>query len=266
MRRAIPLLMLAVLSVVPSGCATFAKKPDTPADRQTAEELERDPAPCNERCYLLVFGAQTDPRQAKYTHSWATVVKVVDQGSGQPPYIEAHTISWMPATLDIDPMSFRVECGTDLDLCTTIHDVLRHDERISLWGPYQLRTGLYRKFRIQKDFVDSGAIGYQCIDTVGEAARNGNGSNCIHAITDLDSHFDRGGYPLWRFGEQASEYIVNQIVARDGFIDPCTKHEWLLGPLGIADCPIVKRDWDQRKVNIIRRRIKFREFWWPKAR
>jgi hypothetical protein len=261
MGRAIPMLMLAILTVVPSGCATFAKKPDTPADDYKAQELERDPAPPNEHYYLLMFGSQSDPKKAKYTHSWATVVKVVDRGQGQPPCIQADTISWMPATLDIDPMSFRVECGTDLDLCTTINEMLKHDERISLWGPYQLRTGLYRKFLLQKEFMDSGKIGYQCVDTVGEAARNGNGSNCIHAITDLDSQFDRGGYPLWRFGEQASAYVVNQIVARDGFIDPCTKHDWLLVALGIADCPLVRRDWDERKVEIIRRRSEFRKLW-----
>ena len=253
--------MLACLAVAPSGCATFAKKPDTPADKVKFEELDRIPVPPNEHYYLLVFGSQSDPRQAKYTHTWATAVRVVDQGPGLPPCIEPHTISWMPATLDIHPEHHEVECGVDLDLCTTINEMLKHDERISLWGPYELRAGLYRKLLIQKEFIDSGRIGYQCVDTIGEAGREGNGSNCIHALTDMDARFDRGGYPLWRFGEQASAYIVNQIVARDGFVDPCTKQDWLLSPLGIADCPIVKRDWDRRKVAIIRRRIAFRDLW-----
>jgi len=265
MRRTIPLLMLAILAVSPSGCAAFAKKPDTPADNYRVAELERDPAPPNERYYLLVFGSQSEPKKAKYTHSWATAVKVVDQGAGQPPCIDARTISWMPATLDINPYQFRVECGTDLDLCTTINEMLKNDERISMWGPYEVRTGFYRKFLLQKEFMDTGKVGYQCVDTVGEAARKGNGSNCIHAISDMDSTFDRGGYPLWRFGEQASEYLVNQIVARDGFSDPCTTHDWLLCPLGIADRPIIKREWDARKVAIIRRRIEFRKLWRPNS-
>ena len=258
MRRAIPMLMLAILAVAPSGCAAFAKKPDTPADDQRAQDLERDPAPPNEQYYLLIFGSQSEPKKAKYTHSWATAVKVVDQGPGQQPCIEAHTISWMPATLDIHPMHFRVECGTNLDLCTTVNEMLKHDEHISLWGPYQLRTGLYRKILIQKAFMDSGRIGYQCVDTIGEAARKGNGSNCIHAMTDMDATFDRGGYPLWRFGEQASEYVVGQIVARDGYIDPCTTHDWLLSPLGIAGCPICQRTWDPVKVEKIRRKLERR--------
>jgi hypothetical protein len=206
----------------------------------TAEDLERDPAPPNERYYLLVFGSQSRPLRPKYTHSWVTGVRVVDQGPGQAPLVEAATISWMPATLDIHPLRFRVEPGVDLDLCTTIREVRKNDERISLWGPYELRRGLYRKLVIQREFMDSGRIGYQCIDTVGEA-RRGCGSDCIHAITDCDARYDRQAYPLSRFGERASEHMVEQIWERGGFINPCATHDWLLGPLGIADCPIEKR-------------------------
>lgn len=237
------------------GCAALAVKPPTPADDMLAEELEREPAPPNERYYLLVFGSESDPKKAKFTHTWATAVKVTDQCAGAPPMVEAHTISWMPATLDIHPLRFRVEPGVNLDLCTTIREMLATGQNITLWGPYQLRNGLYRKALIQKEFMESGRIGYQCIDTVGEAARNGNGSNCIHAITDCDTKFDRGGYPLSMFGNAASQHVVEQIVARDGFIDPCTTHEWLLGPLGIADCPIRKGDYDERRVERLRRRV-----------
>jgi hypothetical protein len=235
-----------LLAMCLSGCAALAVKPPTPADDLKAEELEREPAPPNERYYLLIFGSQSEPKRAKYTHTWATAVRVADCGPGQQPIVEAHTISWMPATLDIHPARLRVEPGTNLELCTTIREMLCNDERISLWGPYELRTGLYRKFLIQKAFMESGQIGYQCIDTVGEAARKGNGSDCIHAITDCDTQFDRGGYPLRRFGDRASEHIVHQVWTRGGFIDPCTTHDWLLGPLGIADCPIERRTYDRR--------------------
>jgi len=252
---------LLALTMIAAGCAALAVKPPTPADDVRAEELEREPAPPNERYYVLIFGSQSEPKRAKYTHTWATAVKVVDQGAGAAPIVEAHTISWMPATLDIHPLRFRVEPGTNLDLCTTISEMLKNDERISLWGPFQMRTGLYRKFLIQKEFMDSGRIGYQCIDTVGEAARKGNGSDCIHAITDCDSQFDRGGYPLRKFGDRASEHIVDQANWRHGFIDPCTTHDWLLGPLGIANCPIKKVCYDPSKQPPlrVRRRIEAAE-------
>jgi hypothetical protein len=233
----------AVVLAASCGCAATAVRPPTPAAEVRVEDLEREPAPPNEHYYLLVFGSQSEPLRPKYTHSWVTNVRVVDNGPGQPPLVEAYTISWMPATLDIHPLRFRVEPGVDLDLCTTIREMRNNGERISLWGPYEIGVGLYRKLRMQKDFMDSGRIGYQCIDTVGEA-RHGCGCDCIHAITDCDSQYDRQEYPLSRFGDRASEHMVRQVMERGGVINRCVTHDWLLGPLGIADCPIVRRTYD----------------------
>ena len=232
-----------ILAAAPCGCAATAVRPPTPAAHVTVEDLERDQIPPNEHYYLLLFGSQSEPLRPKYTHSWATAVRVVDQGPGQPPLVEPATISWMPATLDIHPLRFNVEPGVDLDLFTTIREMRKNGERISLWGPYEIRPGLYRKLVIQKWFMDSARVGYQAIDTVG-AARLGCGSDGIHAITDCDARFDRQEYPLSRFGDRASEHMVRQIVVRGGVIDACTSHDWLLGPLGIADCPIVRRTYD----------------------
>jgi hypothetical protein len=235
-------LAIAVAAAA-SGCAATAIRPPTPAADVRVQDLEGEPAPPNEHYFLLVFGSQSQPLRPKYTHSWVTNVRVVDNGPGQPPTVEAYTISWMPATLDIHPLRFKVECGVDLDLCTTIREMRKNDERISMWGPYEIRTGLYRKMRMQKDFMDSGRVAYQCIDTVGEA-RRGTGSDCIHAITDCDAEYDRQEYPLSRFGERASAYIVRQVMERGGVISPCVTHDWLLGPLGIADCPIERRTYE----------------------
>jgi hypothetical protein len=225
------------------GCAAGAVRPPTQAASVTVEQLEQTPAPPNERYYLLVFGSQSQPLRPKYTHSWATFVRVTDPGPRGTPAVEASTISWMPATLDIHPLRFKVEPGVDLDLCTSVREMLKNDERVSLWGPYEIRRGLYLKLLMQKDFMDGGCVGYQAIDTVGEA-RRGCGCDCIHAITDCDARFDRQEYPLSRFGERASEHMVRQIMERGAVIDPCTTHDWLLSPLGIADCPIVRRTYD----------------------
>lgn len=197
---------------------------------------------------MLIFASQSEPKRAKYTHSWGTFVRVGEHGQGVPPTIHAHTISWMPATLDIHPLRLRVEPGVNLDLCTTIREMLKNDERVSLWGPYEIRRGLYLKSVMQKQFLESGCIGYQCIDTVGEAARRGNGCDCIHAMTDMDSKFDRGNYPLRKFGEAASEHVVKQVIDRDGIINPCVTHDWLLGPLGVAECPMIRREDDGRRT------------------
>src|SRR5262245_20398239 len=131
--RFVPLL--AVLLVVGSGCATFAKKPPTPAAEITARESAAIVAPPGERYFILIFGSQSVPKEAKYTHTWGSIVKVTGCGSGTPT-VEEQTISWMPASLEIRPASLRVEPGANLTLNFTIEEMLRHEERVSVWGPY----------------------------------------------------------------------------------------------------------------------------------
>jgi hypothetical protein len=239
----LPKLVAVILTcgAAAAGCSTLAKKPPTPADDIPARAALTMTAPPGERYFVLVFGSQSTPKQPKYTHTWATVVKVTGCGAPGAPSVEEQTISWMPASLDIHPMSFCVEQGANLKLHFTLEEMLRHDERVSVWGPYEVGPAFYHRFQVQKGFLDSGAIGYQCIDSIGESARNGNGCDCIHAVTDMDPQFDRAEYPLSRFGDSASRHIVRQIHTRPIIIDPGQDHGWLLPPLGLDRYPLVRR-------------------------
>jgi hypothetical protein len=232
-----------ILVASAAGCAATAKRTPTPAAEIPFQQLEREPVPPNERYYGLIFGSQTHPKIAKYTHTWGTAVRVIDQGPDQPPVVEAHTISWMPATLDVRLCRFAVEPGVNLDLHTTMRVMLGFRERVSVWGPFEMRPGLYRKFLLQKAFMESGQVGYQAVDTIGEAARKGNGCDCIHAITDADGMFPRGAYPLRRFGNDASEYIFKQIIDRGAVIEPGRTHDWLIPALGLDQYPIRQRSY-----------------------
>jgi hypothetical protein len=233
---------LTVFAVVfAAGCAATAVRPPSPATALRAEESLATPPPPNERYYLLLFGSQSSPKVARYTHSWGTVVKAVCVPGQAEPALEVHTISWMPATLDIHPLRFRVEPGVNLTLDRTIEYVLASNERVSMWGPYEVWHGLYQRFVTQESFLVSGQIGYQCIDSIGEAARRGNGSDCIHAMTDIDPVFDRQEYPLSRFGESGTQHVVRQILTRPLVINPPCTHDWLIGRLGLDRCPIVRR-------------------------
>lgn len=240
--------LLFVASTAVPGCAVLAKRPPTPAAKLDARELAQSVPPPNERYYLMMFGSQSTPRQAKYTHTWATVVKVTDNGPGASPGIDAQTISWMPATLEIRPLSLRTEPGVNLDLDTTIREMLKHDEKIVMWGPYEIWHGGYVRFVTQKAFVESGAIGYQCTDTIGEAARTGLGSDCIHAITDLDPLHRRGNYPLLFFGISGSRHALRQIMIRGALIDPDKTHDWLIPALGLDKYPLSHEEYRGRKV------------------
>jgi hypothetical protein len=86
---------------------------------------------------------------------------------------------------------------------------------------------------VQKEFLESGRIGYQAIDDVGEAARTGDGCDCIHAMTDMDPLYSRSRYPLIRFGESATRSVVRELTRRDILINPDQTHDWLNAALGI---------------------------------
>jgi hypothetical protein len=166
---------------------------------------------------------------------------VVDQGEGRPPLIESHTISWLPATLKIDVWSYKTEKGVNLGLRETLDYVLASGEHVSQWGPYECRPELYFRFVVQKEFLESGRIGYQAVDELGEAAHTGNGCDCIHALTDMDPRFSRDRYPLIRYGNSATAFIVEECRRRELFINPSQTHPWLNAYLGLDPYPMIHR-------------------------
>jgi hypothetical protein len=126
----------------------------------------------------------------------------------------------------------------------TIQEMLLHDEHLAMWGPYEIGPALYRRFLVQKQFLESGQVGYQCVDSIGEAARTGCGCNCIHAITDMDPLFDRTQYPLSYFGEAASRNVVRQVHERPIIVNPCQCNDWLIPLLNLDRYPIERQTWD----------------------
>ncbi len=220
-------------------CARFAVRPPTPAATMDTRGMW-EPRP-DEKFYILVFGSQSKPKVARRTHTWVVLVRAQQHGGVPGPEIEYHTISWLPITTEVHPLKFQVEKGVNWSLAETLQIVLKNQEQISEWGPYECRPRLYYRTLVQKAFLDSGVIGYQAIDDIGESARNGNGCDCIHAFTDQDPLFSRSRYPLRRFGDSASQFIVKQVWERDLLILPEQTHDWLQEPLGLNQYPITRR-------------------------
>jgi hypothetical protein len=233
-----PFLLFSAL--LPAGCTTTAARPLSPATQVRFQELEAIPTPRGERYYLLVFGAQSVPKLPRFTHCWATAVRVVDRGPNVPPCLQHDSISWMPATGNVRPWRLRVEAGKNMDLHRSLAVSLAKPERVSVWGPYALSAGAYRKFLMQKAFLESGQVGYQAIDVLGEAGRQGTGYNCIHALTDIDPLFDRSAYPILRFGDAASDAAVRQLAEQGAILNPWQTHDWLLAALGLDRYPLVR--------------------------
>jgi hypothetical protein len=231
------------LALVTCGCGVRGLAPPTPAANLSPLDFLAAPPPANERYYVLLFGSQTKPRIPRHTHTWATMVKVT-QAEGAEPSLETQTISWLPDSGRVRVWKIHVEPGSNLELHETIKKMLHTGQRVSLWGPYETWHGLYARYTTQKAFLDSDAIGYQCVDGIGEAARKANGCNCFHALSDMDPQFDRRLYPLRYFGDDATLNIVGQIHERPILIRPGQTHDWLIEALGLDCYPIVRRHYE----------------------
>jgi hypothetical protein len=253
MARSARALVVALLAASAVGCALTAKKPPTPAAEIPAGALDY-PAPSNEKYYLIIFGSQRIAYlRPALTHTWAVAVKATWADGCAEPQLDVKQISWMPATLEIVPLRFWVEPPVNLGLHETLRWTQETDQKVAMWGPYEVHPRAYRRFLIQREFLEtSGLVGYQCIDTVGEAAREGNGCDCIHAITDLDPQFDRARYPLTAYGHPASRRLVREAARRQALIDPWTTHDWLIPKLGLDQYPI---DRSEQPYKGIRRQI-----------
>jgi hypothetical protein len=225
-----------LLWVAPAWVGCVAVRPPTPAVCVCAGDLETHPAPPGERYYCLVFSAQSVPKLPRYTHTWVTVVRATPREQGCPPELDVQTISWLPATLHIEPFDFCVEPGVNLDLYATLRVMQAQDMSVSLWGPFEMRRGLYRKFLMQQRFVESGRLAYQAFDAVGEAAWTGAGSNCIHAVTDADPAFGAG--PALAFGHDAASVMTAHLARGGGLLCPWQRHDWLIAAVGLDSYPI----------------------------
>jgi hypothetical protein len=248
MLRAAPMMVLAAALLSGTGCSVLAKRTPTPAANLDADELAKMPEPPGVRHYLVLFGSQDWTRRPAYTHTWATLVRAVDNPAGGPPAITANTISWLPTKLDINALSRHIEPGTNVDLHDTIRNSLRTNQKIAMWGPYEVWHGFAYRFMMQKEFLESGAVGYQCIDVIGEAARTGTGSDCIHAITDMDPRYPRWRYPLAFYGQAATANLVRRIMHAPVTIGAPDTHDWIIPALGLNQYCIERREYNGRVV------------------
>jgi hypothetical protein len=238
------------LALLCAGCALNAVRPPTPATYLNVDRNEAPPP--GEHYYVLVWAGQRVVPTPAYVHTFATVVHTAEPGPGQVKVLDVHTISWLPATLDIRSLACRSEPGVNLTLEETLEYLRRNGERVSLWGPFECRTSVYRRILVQKDFLEFSGVGYQCVDNWGEAARTGNGCNCTHAITDADPEYGRANYPLIWFGDPAGEHLAQRLRERGSLLGPDVEHDEVLAALGLCGYPIRRRHFGDRLIDFPR--------------
>jgi hypothetical protein len=232
------------------GCALTAQKVPTPAAQLTSQDLAQLPKPPDERYFVLFFGAHDALHRPQSSHTWATLVRMRASDVGPcgtvtpgqvDPALDVQTISWLPVSGKIDTRSRVVEPGRNYELHETMKFMGDAKASTAVWGPYEVWHGFAHRYMVQKTFLDSGAVGYQAVDTVGEAGRLGTGCDCIHAITDMDPVYPRSRYPLVFYGKPATANLVRRIMKSPIFIDPKTTHDWLLPRLGLDAYDLDKR-------------------------
>ena len=192
-----------------------------------------------DRYFAMVFSSQAKPKLPRYTHVWATMVKVSNAELPPDQWVyKIDTISWVPASLVVRTFKLRPEKGANLTLKETLAFVQNHHEHVSVWGPFEAPEHIYCEFMTQKARLESGRVLYQCIDSF----RNPETvSDCIHSLTDIDRMNSRSAYPLSRFGDEAASEFVKVIKARGRFAAGGPSVEFAYQVLGLQCYSISRR-------------------------
>jgi hypothetical protein len=184
--------------------------------------------------YAIVFGSQTHPKLLRFTHTWATFIRVAASDIPGQPILEAHTISWLPESMNIQTWTPIPEPGVNLDLEQTLRVVLDERQRVTAWGPFVISERVYRRSLEVEQVLENGGAQYRAFST----PWNLLSTNCIHAVTAVDPDFGRERYPLIRVGKPASRHIAREVMTRSPFDQYRFDNSWLISRLGLDRYPV----------------------------
>lgn len=197
-------------------------------------------ANAGEAYYAIFFSAQRTPNDPRFSHTFATFIKTDSEGSGKGPgVIEKHTISWMPATGDVRLARLMPEKGRNLSLAQSLELASSEEERVSMWGPFEIKRDLYDRALKRIKLLESGKVSYKVVD---ERFRPGLACNCIHAVCDVD--FDDGlMHTGAEWGDAATATVIEHL--RRWIIKPEKTHDWLTKELGLDMATVIHRRWEE---------------------
>lgn len=164
--------------------------------------------------YITVFGSGSNPLRAKRTHTFATFTHVTETLAG--PLVENHTISWMPATLNIRPFAVRSEAGVNLTQEQSLQWAASHGIRTSVWGPFQISPERFSMYLDRMADLESGRIKYRAL---GGWTKDAPVSNCGQSFARAGINGERFLQPTPFPGEQGTSELVRRAqrtAAREG--------------------------------------------------
>ena len=138
-----------------------------------------------DRYYMFLFGAQSEPKTVRLSHTFAVFVKASGTGVFPTDYrIETQTISWMPKSLAIQALRQTPVDGVNLSLAETFKWTRSVGMTVTTWGPYRIQPELYAMAARQAKRLNEDPKGHIIFD--GRYREDGS-FNCIHALSDLDT-------------------------------------------------------------------------------
>src|SRR5579871_2056465 len=115
--------------------------------------------------YMMIFSSQSAPNVVRHSHTFAVFAKAFGRGQFPDNYqVEAHTISWMPASGHIWPLRPGPVPGVNMSLTDTFKWAQAEGKHISMWGPFPVSQRLYDMAVSQESKLNQGKMQYQCID------------------------------------------------------------------------------------------------------
>jgi hypothetical protein len=195
----------------------------TPPHNDQAADIE----PAAEH-YVVIFAYQGPSNRPRHSHTFATFVRSEEDDSAKGYALETHTISWMPASLNVRPLALFPERGRNLTLDETMKLARSMNARVTAWGPYPIAPELFDKALKRKARLESGAMSYKALDG---RFRGGNVTNCVHAVSDIDPSMPLLGSGTI-YGEPASAAVVRYF---DKWLRPAEQDlAWVMADLKLA--------------------------------
>lgn len=141
---------------------------------------------------VTLYGGHASVFRPRTGHTWATFTHTYPTADGGVA-AEEHTISWLPATLNIRPFALRPETGANLTHEQTMAFMTSgRRPQVEAFGPYEITADRYQQLVTQKARLESGAVQYHGLGMFG---RRGDVMHCIDAVTRTDPLWERKATP-----------------------------------------------------------------------
>jgi hypothetical protein len=190
-----------------------------------------------DRYYMIIYGTQTVPPWARYSHTWATFVRTTGTPSGEM-VASVDTVSWLPETKKVRPLALRPEPGKNLTLEETVELVRVNNGRISAWGPYEIDEYRYQRFIARKEELEGGKLLYRAI---GGLTRNSPITNCGQSFARSSPIVGSRWQPTPKPGEDGTSHLALRYLRVGALLNNGAEHPWLISAISADYFPVTYR-------------------------